>query len=144
MMAKLLEDEIGELEKLNEIRKKAVLLRDDGIKVLNGLEYQVLTRNLNLKKPKPTTLENWDYPGDDVEKALLFGVLNGSASGEYGAQTQKDLDRDLRRTTLSDCYTEAPLGSQSSFDHVPLLRVSRVMHALLSNQPPILDEATLS
>lgn len=113
---RLLEEEIDELNKLDELRIRSAQLRDDGKRALRNFEHS-----------------DWIEAKDPIEKALICRVL--SYDPEEPANTAKFI-KDLEKLTPQDIYKE-------DSDRVPVLRAARAMQALVKAPASAFSPATV-
>jgi hypothetical protein len=72
-----LEDQIANIEKLDELRKRARLLQEEAIEALTERTYLPQPRKGNRAAWKKEVEKNkkWSLPGDDIEKAEMLVAL---------------------------------------------------------------------
>ena len=130
---KTLDDEIADIEKLDEYRRLARKLRQEAIDVLFAKPYGYR--------------QNWEVPGDDVEKAQVLRALNiGTAKNKENQQKScADLIEKLssidRRETAA--AADAPPDRGKGSDNIPVLRCAYVLQAFSETPGHVLSKAAL-
>ena len=130
---KTLDDEIADIEKLDEYRRQARKLRQEAIDVLSAKPYGYR--------------QNWEVPGDDVEKAQVLRALKiGTAKNrENQQQSCTDLIEKLSLIDRGDAAVaaDAPPDARQGSDNIPVLRCAYVLQAFSETPGHVLSKAAL-
>jgi ATPase family associated with various cellular activities (AAA) len=128
---KTLDDEIADIEKLDELRRQARKLRQDAIDVLSAKPYGFR--------------QNWEVPGDDVEKAQVLRALKIGTAKNKGMQQQSS--QNLIRELSSIPVPDDPDGTGDTLrgsDNIPVLRCAYLLQAFSETPGLVLSEAALT
>jgi hypothetical protein len=120
------DEQIGDIEKLHEWRQRALSLQKDAIEVLSKRQYRA-------------NQQDWQDPGDLVEKALMLHALRRDP-GKSGQRVE--LIKTLIAITPTD-WDVALQGDDPESDRVPIFRAASAMQALVEIPKYALSRASL-
>ena len=144
---KTLDEQIADIEKLDELRRRARELKQEAIEALTAASYVPRPRpgapdfkkaEEDWRKSRP---DDWDWPDDEVEKAQVLHALR-IAKAKRGANpdrqenSRKALIADLCKMTYKDLVgvrdTTAPPSpaDPKHTDDIPILRTAYMLQAL--------------
>ena len=145
-MAKSLDDQVHDIEKLDQLRKRARTLQEEAVEALTAKIYVPRPRGRAIDAAYETAAErdNWALPGDDIEKAHMLCALSelkpkGAGSRSRLDQSKTYLIENLRAITYQDLEAVPP----SALDFVPAFRSARVLHSLAQTPGEVLSNASL-
>jgi adenylate kinase family enzyme len=144
---KSLDEQIPDIERLDQARRRAKKLREEAIDALTAHVYQ----------PHPSTSgptdtvsdrENWSAPFDDVEKAEMLRALTavepkGEEHQASHRESKKLLIEYLSGITYEDCVAAGTDG-RLTLDRIPIFRSALVLQALAETPGYALSSAALA
>ena len=110
----IFEQAIEEVRRLDSLRKQALEMMQKGLDGLSSGRYE-------------SNRENWDDPGDHIEKALLLHALTKHPNGTDLLENQ--LRDDLKAPALAQFFESSDFFEPSK-DHVPVLKACVTLNAL--------------
>jgi hypothetical protein len=142
-IVKTLEDQIDDLEKLDELRRRARQLQKEAIEALTATEYEPSPRNPKSAAKIESKRPNWLPPGDDVEKALLLRAL--STLKPKDVDSEKNWN-DTKRKLIDDLQALRPAHFvvKGGRDNMSIFRAALALQALAETPDHALSKASFS
>jgi hypothetical protein len=143
-MPRALDDQIQDIEKLDKLRQHARDLQLEAIEALTAKPYQRRPRTIDPPAVVAVSQrENWNPPGDDIEKANLLCALSKRLEPKE-AESRRQLNAS-RTDLINDlsAITYAELDPALHMDVVPIFRSARVLRALAETPDKVFSTGAL-
>jgi adenylate kinase family enzyme len=144
---KSLDEQIPDIERLDQARRRAKRLREEAIDALTAHVYQPRPR-ASRSKPPVSDRDNWSAPIDDVEKAEMLRALTavepkGEEYQAYHRKSKSLLIDYLSRITYEECVAVGN-DDRLTLDRIPIFRSALVLQALAETPGYALSSAALA
>jgi hypothetical protein len=145
---KSLDEQIGQIEKLDQARRRAKKLQAEAVEALTAHPYRPRRRDAD--DAPDETRSGWAPPSDDIEKAELLRALvllepRKERNKEIWRNSKNAVKDSLEQIKYDDCIrTGRPENPQRAVDRIPIFRCALVLQALAQTPGYALKEAALS
>jgi adenylate kinase family enzyme len=140
---KSLDERIVNIDALDDLRRHARTLRQEAIEALTAHPYLPRPRKSKFEESAAARRQDWDLPGDDVEKAEMLRALNLLKPEQEGSEDRRIQSRDALIKDLSS-ITYKDLVDDKALDDVPIFRSALVLQALAETPGCALSRAALT
>lgn len=144
---KSIDEQIVDIENLDKLRRNARTLRQEAIEALTAADYVPRPREGTFDEASAAR-DQWELPGDDVEKAEMLRVLGAFKPARDGSEGRRvksrdALIRDLNSITYDDSIANKSPGEKQALDDVPVFRCALILQSLAETPGCALGKAAL-